>query len=216
MRQLVDLHIDAAPGNASVVVDAHAGDFTDHVTRTLAIVPLGFPTAINKGGLVSRPRAWWHTNSQVPKSVVAGSIKTSAALYPTPLGNLATALQGLLQEPNGCFEQTTSTNYPLVMADQYFTTHTGVDPSLIARSNDLLDKGYARLASFECKNKGYEWFGEDPGHECLTAYGLLEFTDMSAVRNIDPAMLQNTRTWLLARRDGKGGFTHERAPCIPG
>jgi hypothetical protein len=209
IRQLVELHIGTAPGNTSIVVDARAGDFTDHVTRTLAIVPLGFPTAINKSGLVSSTGSVVN-NIAVPESVVAGSMKTSAALYPTPLANLAEALQGLLQEPNGCFEQTTSTNYPLVMADQYFTTHTGVDPSLIARSNDLLDKGYARLTSFECKNKGYEWFGEDPGHECLTAYGLLEFTDMSAVRNVDPAMLQNTRTWLLARRDGKGGFSHER------
>jgi len=209
IRQLVDLHIGTAPGNTSIVVDAHAGDFTDHVTRTLAIVPLGFPTAINRSGLVSSAGSVVD-NIAVPDSVVAGSMKTSAALYPTPLANLGEALQGLLQEPNGCFEQTTSTNYPLVMADQYFTTHTGVDPSLIARSNDLLDKGYARLTSFECRNKGYEWFGEDPGHECLTAYGLLEFTDMSAVRNVDPAMLQNTRTWLLARRDGKGGFTHER------
>jgi hypothetical protein len=209
VRQMVDLHIGAAPGNTSIVLDARAGDFTDHVTRTLAIVPLGFPTAINEGGLVSSAGSTVD-KIQVPDSVVAGSMKTSAALYPTPLANLAEALQGLLQEPNGCFEQTTSTNYPLVMADQYFTTHTGVAPSLIARSNDLLDKGYARLTSFECRNKGYEWFGEDPGHECLTAYGLLEFTDMSAVRNVDPAMLQNTRAWLLARRDGKGGFTHER------
>jgi hypothetical protein len=96
------------------------------------------------------------------------------------------------------------------MADQYFTTHSGIDPALISRSNELLDKGYARLRGFECQNKGYEWFGEDPGHECLTAYGLLEFTDMSAVRTVDPVMLQNTRKWLLARRDGKGGFTHER------
>ncbi len=209
VRQLVDLRVGAAPGTTKVVVDARAGDFTDQVTRTLAIVPLGFPTEINKGGLVSSAGSVVD-EIQVPQSVVAGSMKTSAALYPTPLANLTEALQGLLQGPNGCFEQTTSTNYPLVMADQYFTTHAGVDPSLIAHSNDLLDKGYARLTSFQCKNKGYEWFGEDPGHECLTAYGLLEFTDMSAVRSVDPAMLQNTRTWLLARRDGKGGFTHER------
>lgn len=209
VRQVVDLHIGAAPGNTSIVVDANAGGFTDHVTRTLSIVPLGFPTAIGKGGLVSSAVSVVD-KVQVPDSVVAGSMKTSAALYPTPLANLAEALKGLLREPNGCFEQTTSTNYPLVMADQYFTTHTGVDPTLISQSNDLLDKGYARLTSFECKNKGYEWFGEDPGHECLTAYGLLEFTDMAAVRTVDPAMLQNTRTWLLARRDGKGGFSHER------
>jgi uncharacterized protein YfaS (alpha-2-macroglobulin family) len=188
IRRLVDVHIGQVPGTADFVVQANAGSFSDQVTRKLTVQPLGFPTEIAKGGLVA-------ANSkvvqliQIPDSLVAGSMKTSAALYPTPLANLTEALQRLLQEPYGCFEQTTSTTYPLVMADQYFTTHSGVDPTLISRSNTLLDAGYARLIGFECRNKGYEWFGEDPGHECLTAYGLLEFTDMSAVRNVDQTML---------------------------
>ena len=209
VRQLVDVHIGAQPGTSDFIVQAQAGSFSDRVTRPLVVQPLGFPTEIDKGGLVNAGSRVVHL-IQIPDSLVAGSMKTVAALYPTPLANLTEALQQLLQEPNGCFEQTSSTTYPLVMADQYFTTHSGVDPNLISRSNDLLDKGYARLIGFECQNKGYEWFGEDPGHECLTAYGLLEFTDMSAVRNVDPVMLADTRKWLLARRDGKGGFTHER------
>ena len=44
-------------------------------------------------------------------------------------------------------------------------------------------------------SKGYEWFGADPGHEALTAYGLLEFTDMAAVRDVDQAMLSRTRAF---------------------
>jgi uncharacterized protein YfaS (alpha-2-macroglobulin family) len=209
VRRLADVRIGEMPGTWDFVLQAQAGSFSDRVTRTLVVKPLGFPTEIAKGGLLNAGSRVVHV-IRVPDSLVSGSVKTSAALYPTPLANLTEALQRLLQEPYGCFEQTSSTNYPLVMADQYFTTHSGIDPALISRSNELLDKGYARLRGFECQNKGYEWFGEDPGHECLTAYGLLEFTDMSAVRNVDPVMLQNTRKWLLARRDGKSGFTHER------
>jgi len=209
LRRLADVRIGQTPGTWDFVLQAQAGSFSDRVTRPLVVKPLGFPTEISKGGLLNAGSRVVHL-IRVPDSLVSGSAKTSAALYPTPLANLTEALQRLLQEPNGCFEQTSSTTYPLVMADQYFTTHSGIDPTLISRSNELLDKGYARLRGFECQNKGYEWFGEDPGHECLTAYGLLEFTDMSAVRNVDAVMLQNTRNWLLARRDGHGGFTHER------
>jgi uncharacterized protein YfaS (alpha-2-macroglobulin family) len=209
VRRLVDVRIRDIPGTWDFALQAQAGSFSDRVMLPLVVKPLGFPTEVAKGGLLNAGSRAVHV-IQVPDSLVSGSVKTSAVLYPTPLANLTEALARLLQEPYGCFEQTSSTTYPLVMADQYFTTHSGVDPALIARSNELLDKGYARLRGFECQNKGYEWFGEDPGHECLTAYGLLEFTDMSAVRNVDPAMLQNTRNWLLARRDGHGGFTHER------
>jgi uncharacterized protein YfaS (alpha-2-macroglobulin family) len=126
------------------------------------------------------------------------------------MANLTAALERLIQEPYGCFEQTSSTTYPLVMAQQYFQSHSGIDPKLIERSNAMLAKGYERLKGFECKGGGFEWFGEDPGHEALTAYGLMEFTDMASVYNVDTAMLERTRKWLLAQRDGEGHFQRAR------
>jgi hypothetical protein len=92
------------------------------------------------------------------------------------------------------------------MAQQYFMSHEGVDGSLIERSAGILETGYKRLLGFESPSGGFEWFGGDPGHDALTAYGLLEFSDMSQVRYIDPAMLKRTREWMLAQRDGKGGY----------
>jgi uncharacterized protein YfaS (alpha-2-macroglobulin family) len=209
VRRLVDVKIGDVPGSSDFLVTADAGAYNDSVTRQLLVKPLGFPIEIAHGGLLNANGSVMQT-IQIPDSLVAGSVTANIALYPTPVGNLTEALQRLLQEPNGCFEQTSSTTYPLVMGQQYFMSHSGVDPQLIARSSELLAKGYEKLKGFECKNKGYEWFGEDPGHECLSAYGLMEFTDMSAVRSVDSHMLGATRAWLLARRDGQGGFSHER------
>jgi alpha-2-macroglobulin-like protein len=70
----------------------------------------------------------------------------------------------------------------------------------------LLEDGYKRLTSYECKNGGYEWFGSEPANEALTAYGTLEFVDMAKVFPVDPAMLKRTKQWLYSRKDGKGGF----------
>lgn len=36
-----------------------------------------------------------------------------------------------------------------------------------------LEEGYKHLMTFEAKKGGYEWFGADPGHEALSAYGLM-------------------------------------------
>ena len=41
--------------------------------------------------------------------------------------------------------------------------------------------GYELLKTYETTTKGYEWFGESPGHEALSAYGLNEFRDMQNV-----------------------------------
>ena len=208
-RRLVELGVDARPGTYELTVRASGGGETDTVTRPLRVAAAGFPVELTHGGTLAANGTESYT-VDVPTSVVAGSLSTHVALYPTPAGNLTAALKRLLVEPSGCFEQTSSTNYPLVMAGQYFDTHADVDPALVARTGELLAHGYDKLRSFECTDKGYEWFGENPGHECLTAYGLLEFTDMAAVRPVDPAMLSRTRAWLLGRRDGKGGFDHGR------
>jgi hypothetical protein len=70
----------------------------------------------------------------------------------------------------------------------------------------MIDKSYKRLTSFECKDGGYEWFGNGKGHESLTAYGVLQFTDMAKVYPVDAEMLKRTRAWLMSRKNGKGGF----------
>lgn len=41
-----------------------------------------------------------------------------------------------------------------------------------------LKDGYDRLITFRVPSGGYEWFGQSPANEALSAYGLLEFTDM--------------------------------------
>jgi len=192
-------------GNVDLSFDASAGPYRDAVNRKLDIQPLGFPYETSKGGVLEANSSSSFEFS-LPKETIHGSVSSSVVVYPTPLASMTQALQALLQQPYGCFEQTSSTSYPMVMAQQYFISHAGVDPAIVEKAKMLLDASYKRLSGFESPKKGYEWFGADPGHEALTAYGLMQFTDMSHVRDVDKDMIQRTRAWLLARRDGNGGF----------
>ncbi len=192
-------------GTFPITVSAQAGPYSDTVTRNLSVQPAGFPVSITEGGLLSSSSDF-STTINIPAEVTPGSMVATAKVYPSPLASMEEALSALLREPHGCFEQTSSTNYPLVMAQQYFDSHTGVDPEKIARSQSLLKAGYSKLISFESQDNGYEWFGANPAHEALTAYGLMEFTDMAKVMQVDNAMISRTRDWLLGRRDGQGGF----------
>jgi uncharacterized protein YfaS (alpha-2-macroglobulin family) len=208
VRQLLRIPIGDSIGDLPVVHAAKAREYVDNVTRRMQVKPLGFPVERGRGGLIDAGGIVQH-DFEIPETVVAGSIRTKAVVYPTPLAGMTDALARLIQEPSGCFEQTSSTVYPLVMAQQYFLDHQGVDPTLIERSATILDTGYQRLVGFESKSGGYEWFGSDPGHDALTAYALLEFTDMARVRAVDPQMLARTRKWFLDQRDGKGGFARQ-------
>ena len=76
-----------------------------------------------------------------------------------------------------------------------------------------LKRGYDKLISFKTKEKGYEWFGGSPAHEGLSAYGLMQFTEMSQVTSfVDDKMVSDLKDFLLSRKDGKGLFlTNEKA-----
>lgn len=208
-RILLPLKIGDKPGEVDVVLNAKAGPYADQVTRKLKVQSLGFPVEIAQAGTLDGDDNKQHKIT-IPQTVVDGSLTTKIAVYPNPMASLTGALERMIREPNGCFEQTSSTTYPLVMAQQYFQSHAGVDPDLMKRSNAMLEKGYKRLIGYECKSGGYEWFGADPGHEALTAYGLMEFTDMAEVFPVDTEMLSRTRDWLLNQRDGNGGFNRKR------
>jgi alpha-2-macroglobulin-like protein len=204
-RRLFQIQAGEFSGIADLTFDAKAGLYRDTVSRKLDVQPLGFPHESSTGGVLESNRSK-SFEFMLPAEMVRGSVSSNVTVYPTPLASMTDALQSLLQEPNGCFEQTSSTSYPMVMAQQYFLTHTGIDPATIEKARNLLEVSYKKLAGFESRTKGYEWFGADPGHEALTAYGLMQFTDMAQVRSVDKDMLTRTRAWLLSRRDGNGGF----------
>ncbi|MBM4781239.1 MAG: A-macroglobulin complement component [Archangiaceae bacterium] len=208
-RRVVELGIGAGTRTANLTLTSNAGGYSDVVTRELKVKPKGFPVEQSNGGMLApNGKASWKVT--LAPDTVAGSQSTSIAVFPSPAANLTQALKRMIQEPSGCFEQTSSTTYPMTMAMQYFQSHSGVDAALVRDAQDKLDRGYKRLTGFECKKNGYEWFGEDPGHEALTAYGVLQFTDMKKVRSVDEAMLTRSREWLLKQRDGKGGFERKR------
>src|SRR5690606_21986231 len=113
--------------------------------------------------------------------VLAGSMSAEVTMYPSPIATMADGTEAMLAEPVGCFEQASSTNYPNIMILSYLEEHGAAAPELVERSQGLLERGYQKLAGYESPKKGYEWFGGDPGHEALTAYGLMEFVDMKKV-----------------------------------
>ena len=192
-------------GDIHFSLQAKGGENTDRILHKLNVEARGFPIQFQSGGELSEGKPG-QLQVTLPPSIQDGSLKTIAKVYPTPLANLEEALQSLLVQPHGCFEQTSSTNYPLVMAQQYFLTHHGVNPEKISKAQELLKKGYDRLLGFECKEGGFEWFGKGDGHEDLTAYGLMQFHDMKSFMDVDSDMLSRTMNWLLNRRDGQGGF----------
>jgi hypothetical protein len=180
---------------------------TDIWEKTTRIIPAGYPQNLSFSGSAMSAAFLAELKDPVP-----GSIDARVRVFPDVTSDLLSGVESILQEPFGCFEQTSMSSYPNAMVLSYLRENPGKNPELVKRSEELLAKGYKMLTSFETKQKGYEWFGGTPAHEALTAYGLMQFKDMQKVApaTVDEEMLQRTSGWLLSRRDGKGGF--QRSP----
>jgi hypothetical protein len=202
-REFFALDVTGQKGDAEIEVRGLAGNLADGVRKSVRVVPPGFPVSDSYAGQLTEDQT---LVIPMPDDWVNGSLEVKLEAFPSSLADLQKGLDSILREPYGCFEQTSSSNYPNVLALIYMQEHDVADPAFTRRAKELLKKGYGRLTSFESPKKGYEWFGHDPGHEALTAYGLMEFRDMSAVWDVDQEMVDRTANWLMDRRDGEGGF----------
>ena len=202
-REYFTLEVTGEKGDCELTFRGLAGNLADAVTRPLKVVPPGFPRTISHSGEIDGPQ---EVAVELPDFWVPGSLEVVLNAYPSTLADLQQGMESILREPCGCFEQASTSNYPNVLSLQYMQEHDVANPAVTRRAKDLLKSGYVKLTGYECSKKGYEWFGGDPGHEALTAYGLMEFRDMAEVYDVDEEMIQRTAQWLLDRRDGKGGF----------
>ena len=211
LRKLYRFQPTIQEGDATLTFEGKTAPFAaDMVRNTFRVVPEGFPFVGSHSDVLEGSSI---TTVTLPQTWVKGSLKCQVNVYPSTLADLQKGLEGLLREPNGCFEQTSTTNYPNVLILGYLKESDQAKPEVEKKARDLLGRGYQRLTSFECTNtgtqkkEGYEWFGGTaPAHEALTAYGLLQFRDMAKVSEVDAKMIERTRQYLMEQRDGKGGF----------
>lgn len=153
----------------------------------------------------------------LPDNIIKKKVTVEAEVFFQMGSQVIKSLGSLIAEPHGCFEQTSSTTYPMLLLlrsllslDLEDQRDPGVQ-QLIGEAQAKLRNGYARLIKFEASTGGYDWFGRSPGHEALTAYGLVQFAEMRrpelGLGNlVDEEMFARTKNWLMSRRDGQGSF----------
>lgn len=110
--------------------------------------------------------------------------------------------------PCGCFEQASTTNFPLVIALRILLKQKNKNQALIDKMLKNLKKGIKLLLNYETKEGGFEWFGKSPGHSTLSAYGLWQFLeiDMLNLKLFDSSLFDRLRVFFDGVKNEKGGF----------
>jgi len=162
--------------------------FGDEKRQFLNLLAPGFPRSETKGGFIGSQIRQQVIPSEmemeftINETISIPSIQVDAKVFSSNFASLTAAVEKLIKDPYGCFEQTSATTYPQVMALQFLQSLPEQDDKVTELKiglEDKIKKGYDRLVTFQTSDKGFEWFGEYPAHEALSAFGYYEFVDMS-------------------------------------
>jgi uncharacterized protein YfaS (alpha-2-macroglobulin family) len=185
------------------LIGAPANQPGDAVARSVNVLPNGEEHAV-----VVNERLEGSVTKDVviPAGAIADASKIFVKLYPGALSQVVEGLDSILRMPGGCFEQTSSSTYPNILVMDYLKTSKKITPETQAKAEGFISLGYQRLVTFEVPGGGFSWFGQAPANKILTAYGLMEFSDMSRIHEVDQRLIDRTQNWLASQQQQDGSF----------
>jgi hypothetical protein len=206
----------ARMGTHAITVYAYGEAMSDAIKRTVTVLPDGkefwqtISDQLTRQGTGDKGQVKRTVVVKVPNEAIDGASNLFVKVYAGAFTQVLDGLENLLRMPFGCFEQTSSVTYPNVLVLQYLKRTGKAQPETEMKARHFITIGYQRLLTFEVQGGGFSWFGNPPAHKVLTAYGLLEFADMSKVHDVDPNLLTRTINWLISKQNPDGSWTPDQ------
>ncbi|MFV0389859.1 MAG: alpha-2-macroglobulin family protein [Pyrinomonadaceae bacterium] len=174
---------------------------SDAVEKSVAVKPNGHfvsqsTTKIERGNL-SIP-------ANIPAQSIPNTIEAEIKIYPNLFAHITESVEGLLQRPYGCGEQTISSTYPNLLILKY----TKPENSIRKTALKFLIDGYEKLLSYQTPNGGFSyWGGKNASPDiALTAYAIRFLRDASVQIEVDEAVIKRAESWLWSTRLNDGSW----------
>ncbi|MBM4078994.1 MAG: hypothetical protein FJ278_04775, partial [Planctomycetes bacterium] len=210
--------MDIGPGDVTVVyfpiaarqvgahkltVTGYGEKMSDAIRREIEVAPDGKEALVTFSGRLAKDV---RETILIPDSAIDGASKIFVKVYPGVFSQVVEGVDKILQMPNGCFEQTSSTTYPNILVLDYMKRTRQETPELRMKAEQYINLGYQRLLTFEVQGGGFSWFGDKPANKILTAWGVTEFHDMAKVFEIDENVIRRTQAWLVQQQQQDGSW----------
>ncbi|MCS6828984.1 MAG: MG2 domain-containing protein [Caldilinea sp.] len=196
-------------------ITAIGSSLSDAVVRRVEVLPDGQQVVEAFGGRLEEAQRFTFS---LPEVAIPETERLTVRIYPSLISQALSGLEGLLQTPYGCFEQTSSITYPNILVLDFLKASDQLSPELQMRAEHLIHLGYQRLLTFEVEETpgGFSLFGEAPAQMMITAFGLMEFTDMSRMAYVDPALIERVAAFLADRQNRDGSWDPEDTIILTG
>jgi uncharacterized protein YfaS (alpha-2-macroglobulin family) len=202
-------------GANSLMVSARlfnvADETKDAVSRAITVNPDGELHTMVLNGRLDADSKYPGDNTRMetlefPTDALPDASSLRLKLYPGPVSQLVEGLDSMLAMPTGCFEQTSSSVYPDILVLDYLKRTGKLNEQVKNRAENYIALGAQRLVTFETPGGGFSLYGQAPASRMLSAYGLMEFTDLGKVDELDERIIERTRNWLAGQQQHDGNW----------
>ena len=141
---------------------------------------------------------------EVPGSALPGSVEAELVVYPSLIAHVSDAIEGIMERPYGCAEQTISSAYPSLLWLQIQKAQHFPSSPVDARANHYVKLAYAKLLRYREPGGGFSLWGKGRPEISVSAYALRFLSEASEFTEVDPDVIAATRQWLLQQATPQG------------
>ena len=185
---------------------------SDAIERKLRVHPDGQERLAQASSIFSKTAA---LSLDLPANSLPGSIEAELVVYPSLVAHVSDAIEGILERPYGCAEQTISSAYPSLLWLQLQKSQKFPSSPLDARAKGYLHLAYAKLLGYRDSAGGFSYWGKGDAYIPLTAYALRFLTEASEFISVDPDVIAGTRRWLLQQASPSGTWALKNSAADP-
>ncbi|WP_276878525.1 alpha-2-macroglobulin family protein, partial [Chryseobacterium joostei] len=186
--------------NSNIQFTVRAREFRETMILPLKVEEKGFPHYFSKIN---------NNTEDIKFSIpeyINGSFYSSYYVFENSALQMFEDLERLKKEPYGCFEQLSSTVYPNIFILDYLKSSKKIDSSTESLVIRNLKKGFQKMLSYKNKDGGIGYFNTAESDVSLSAFALMEFTDLKKYVVVDPKLIQGLSSFILSKKNGNGLF----------
>ena len=202
-RALFRYRAVASVTNGKQQVAVANSEISDAAQKPVDVHPFGRPLSVTAADVMDQKG---RLTARLPEDMIPGSSHARVKVYPNLLAHVVENLEGGLEKPNGCGEQTISSTYPsLLVAEIYAKTQP--KPAIALKAQRYLAAGYERLLRYQAESGGFSYWGHGEAADvALTGYAL-EFLDRAAgLITVDEGVFQEAEQWALQQQGPDGAW----------
>lgn len=202
-RQTFELTAVASVKDGKQRITARGVEAGDAIEKPVTVHPDGEEKTQTAGDVLGDVAT---LDLNVPASAIPGSTNAELKIYPSLMAHVVESVEGIMERPHGCGEQTISSTYPSLLVLRR-NKLLAPDSGMSKKAHRYAQLGYQRLLNYRTEAGGFSYWGRGDANLALTAYALRFLSDARNFVAVDEEVVKDAREWLIKRQRADGTWS---------